>query len=428
MSSNILTPKVSIADYYPRDTTLFYGYPSGEASGFYNTVPPWVEELVSARPLATIRPTDQMQTVVFERPAQTATRRFLRDTLGYNLVDDNQVITLPKEIDGNLVDLERNKTVERALIARIPAGKLNMAQPFRGPKVDSLYQIDPQLTTFLNDKANLPQWVDQKYLPRRYAQFPNGAAFTAFEGEFASSCVVKVSSSSAGDGVVICKKNAWGGNSLLGKAREKFRNIKAPIFVEEYVESDEEGGYGVQFAIPFDKEKPIQVLGFGRQLITQAGEFLGSFIDVNAKLAANIQATLVSEVLPKVRQMGWFGMGGLDIIVRKNGDLCIIDPNFRLTAVSAPLIQALNSGRDQKVIPFTAYIDTARTCFRTILKEYASEGTSRQMFRLAALAEGEQRQNFNAALLYRNREELKDMARALVQLKVRSLALDILAI
>jgi hypothetical protein len=50
-----------------------------------------------------------------------------------------------------------------------------------------------------------------------------------------------------------------------------------------------------------------------------------------------------------------------------------------------------------------------------------------QILRLAALAEGEERQNFNGALLYRDKQEMKDIARALVQSRVRSLALDILS-
>ena len=46
------TRKITLSDFFPKDTVYFYGYPSGEDSGFLNLVHPSIEELVAARPLS----------------------------------------------------------------------------------------------------------------------------------------------------------------------------------------------------------------------------------------------------------------------------------------------------------------------------------------------------------------------------------------
>jgi hypothetical protein len=67
------------------------------------------------------------------------------------------------------------------------------------------------------------------------------------------------------------------------------------------------------------------------------GEFLGGFIlqgEKNKKIK-KIKKMITNEILPKIQKMGWYGVGGLDVLLTTNGKFYIIDSNFRTTGMTA---------------------------------------------------------------------------------------------
>lgn len=87
------TRKITLSDFFPKDTVYFYGYPSGEESGFLNLVPPSVEELVAARPLRCLG--SGMKALCFSATTSTSIDSSILKSLKLN-DKENQVINFPK--------------------------------------------------------------------------------------------------------------------------------------------------------------------------------------------------------------------------------------------------------------------------------------------------------------------------------------------
>lgn len=384
----------TLSEYFPDDTAYFYGYPAGE-SGFYNLVPPDVEELVSARPLvcAGLR----ARVVAFSGAARRDMLDLLRET-GADTVPEDLIIRLPERISAEVTGKARNDAVVAALAAEIPDGSLVMAQPFDAPALETKYRIPVRTALSLNDKGAMRGWVPEDLLPGVLASFDDGAAF-ARARDLPLPCVVKLRHSSSGDGVRICRTA-----EDVARAQAAFRGVEDPVFAEEYVEAAD--NVGVQFGIPHDPDRPIDVIGLSRQVVSPQGEFLGGIAEPGARVPPDLEEALRERVLPAVRARGWYGIGGVDVLRGTDGRWSVIDPNLRMTGMTAAVLAAVREEDDRSMLSMTARFRGAEREFLRL----ARGGTAGQIFRLFAVRRDEDGLHANGALLFDQQETLRENA------------------
>ncbi len=386
----------TLSDYFPPNTAYFYGYPAGTDSQFFNCVPPAIEELVSARPLVCAGPT--IRIVSFAASTRIEMLRILQET-GIQTIPENQIMRLPEAISPSLTGQDRNKAVTDALQRIVPDGTFMMAQPYERESLRSKYRLPTSLMLLMNDKRGMKQWIPETYLPRTFAEFQNGAELLSAR-DIPVPSVIKVSSSSSGDGVCVCKTQ----DDLMA-AKTAFAEIDATIFVQEYI--DPEQNYGIQFGIPADRTKPIDIIGMSRQLTSSKGEFLGGMVKQNDPVPDVLEGILRNQVLPAVRKTGWYGIGGIDVLQSKEGKYYCIDPNLRMTAMSAAILSSVKGETAGKnIISMTAK-------FRGNPEELirlTQSGNADQIFRLIALRRDGDTFQFNGMLLFDQCETLSENA------------------
>lgn len=413
--------KVSLSTYFPAGTQYFYAYPAGEDSGFLNQVHPWIEELVAAR--ASICAGPNISVVGF---AATHTPKLDKDLLmrlGIPQLGPEQLTLLPPEIDITVQGKERNKSIKAALHNAITPGSLIMAQPYTDEDMTHLYQLPPSLKAWLNDKNHMGQYIRESLLPKRLGAYKNGAAFYEFYKQFAAPVVVKATASSSGDGVYLCRTK-----KDIATAARKLANISGSILVEQYI--DVVKNYGIHFGIPYEKNRPIDLLGVNEQITTSEGEFLGGIITSRAfpSELASIKDYLLREVLPQIRQMGWYGIGGFDVLVDKSGRLHFIDCNFRMTGMSAYHFLVANRVIRTPLVSFGGRFMGSQTDFEKALLPLAGTDSPRKMLQLIALSRHGDIWNFNGALSFQNSTELQERSKLLLNAGIESQTLGQLII
>lgn len=389
---------ISLSRYFPRGTNYFYGYPSGEDSHFFNGVPPASEELVAARTLVCAG--EHVRPVVFSPAIEPRITRILKDSLGVACAERDNVITLPAHITHGIVGKERNTMIKQALRDLSGHGDLVMAQPFLDPQLLDRFQIHPELTIFLNDKKNLPAYVPQAYLPERYGDYVSGSAFAASSNQIPVPCVVKVSSSSSGDGVRICRTA-----DQLEKAKNEYASVSGTIIVEQFIQVAQ--NFGIQFGIPSDNKKKVEIIGVSEQLTTPEGEFIGGIIDPLRLFPEidGINRLLLNFVLPAVREMGWYGVGGFDVLIDKDGKFFMEDPNFRMTGMTPYICEARNGIIRKSMVSFIATFQGTEEEFQRTFVPLAREGGQAQMVHVIALTQHEGTFRMNAAMYFDQEDE-----------------------
>lgn len=293
----------TLSNYFPPDTTYFYGYPAGNDSRFYNSVPPFIEELVSARPLVCAGPT--MRIIAFSATTRDDMLRLLVET-GTDLPSPDRIIRLPDALSADVTGERRNTAIIDALTNVVPDGSLVMAQPYDRESLRTKYRIPLACATAMNDKLQMRDWVPAEFLPQTITTFADGRSFAQCN-DFPLPCVIKLSNSSAGDGVRVCRTM----EDIIA-AKETFSSVREPIFIQEYIDATE--NYGVQFGIPADPAQPIDIIGMSRQITSPAGEFLGGIVLRNDPVPEELAEPLREQILPRAREQGWFGVGGIDVL------------------------------------------------------------------------------------------------------------------
>lgn len=405
---------ISLSDYFPAGTTYFYGFPCGEDSNFLNRVPSWIEELVAARPVTCAG--DHVSVLTFSASGDPDIRDLLQNHCGLELAPSNRVNTFPPDINSTLNCHERNVRIKQELWTRVTPGTLVMAQPYLDASLRHLYLIDPWITAWLNDKKNMPEYIPEEHLPKRPRAYSNGAEFFAHTDQINQwPCVIKISSSSAGDGVRICFNR-----EQLKEAAEEFKDSLGDIFVEEFIGA--QFNYGLQFAIPHDHTKPIEIIGWNQQIVSEQGEFLGGVIypDDYSETLKEVTQVFLTTILPDVRKRGWYGVGGVDILVRPDGRWYCIDPNFRMTAITAYLMEAYNGTVQTPLAGFKGTFTGTRRNFIDHVLIHAKEKSSEQILHMQSLTRSGTTYQFNAGLLFRDQQSAQDNAEHLLNDDVQS--------
>lgn len=397
LARNTVLTDVSLSRFFPAGTAYFYGYPAGDDSQFYNTDPPFVDELVAARALTCAGPS--VTPIVFSVSKNSATENILRNELGW-MRSSLDHIALPHAINHRITGNERNRLIKAALTNRITSGRLIMAQPYLDEGIRSLFSLPPTLSIWLNDKKNLPHYIPSTFLPERYAEFPDGGSFARSSIVILLPCVVKVSSSCCGDGVRICETAAQ-----LEQARREFGSIHSTIIVEERI--DLTRSFSIQFGIPSNPTQEIELIGVSEQLTTPEGAYIGGIVDPS-KLTARIDGIndlLLTQILPTVRELGWYGIGGIDILVDRQERFFVVDPNFRMTGMTPFLCDARNGKVKKCMASFVGTFKGDTVTFLRVLGHLAREGSPAQRIHIIALTQHDRTFRMSAALLFEHDEQ-----------------------
>jgi len=410
-----------LSEYFPQhnNTAYFYSFPAGQDSSFFNRVPTWIEELVAARSLvcagSTVRP------AVFAPSLDPLTWDIVTQRFGTELISRDRAVGMSPEITSDVVGAVRNVLIRRSLAQNFKSRELVMAQPFTDDFLTHIYQIPPQLTVMLNDKANRSLYMPSKYIPKILGKYPSGAAFQASTEIFDFPCVMKVSSSSSGDGVRICM-NA----SDLRLAKEEFKTMNGTIIIEQHIR----GSFNlcIQFGIPADCSKPIEMLGYNEQLTSENGAFLAGIVNPYKVIPGlqNVYNALASEVLPNVRSLGWYGVGGIDVLIVDENEFYFIDTNFRMTATFT-FVHLQRTGRLPKpVVSFAGTYAGSYDDFFSKIVPLGKNGHPDQIMTVIALTQRSGLFRFNAGLSFDSCESLRDNVERLLDLGIESGCLDAL--
>ncbi len=406
----------SLSRYYAKGTTYFYGFPAGEHSNFFNLVSPWKEELVAARPLVCAG--DDLKVVTFATSVDPEIWEMMTENLQIPLIDKNKILAFPAEINPDLHQEKRNEAIRKALLEMVKTGKFVMAQPYMNGGLDSQYLIDSETAIRLNDKINRYLYTPEKYLPEKYQLFSSGIEFAKDKTIPPLPCVVKVSSSSAGDGVRICHTK-----EDFEKAKKDFAKLKVKVLTEEYIKSVY--NFGIQFGISADGKK-MEIIGHNEQFIDKQGGYLGGVVNPSKKIPVikKIYRVLEEEILPNVKKLGWFGVGGMDILVDKKENIFIIDPNFRMTASTSYLMMSKNTKDKCPLISFVGEFKGTKKDFLKKIAPLANNNCNNPLLKIIALTKKPHSYGMNAGILFENYKELQKTAKHLKQLGIEGGALN----
>ncbi len=408
---------LTLSNYLPKDTEYFYSYPLGDTIFFYNAGDPVADELISARLLACAG--KRIKVVVYNSTIKHKSLELLRENSDISFIPKKQIIVLPETINERTKAVKKNELITEALVKQTTTRDLIMAQPILDDRLVNEYQIDPKLSIWLNDKKNLDQYVDSGFLPKRYGQFRNGEDFFTSPLKIPVPCVVKISASSSGEGIRICLNR-----QDFKKAKRDFRKRAGTLFVEEYISYLH--NFGFQFGIPFDKKKKSHIIGYNHQVTAADGEFLGGFIfkGYKVKKVQKIKRFIVREILPKIRAMGWYGVGGLDVLLTAKGKFYIIDSNFRTTGMTAYIFLTRNKLITKSMVSFTAIWRGSQAEFeKNVLS--INKGEDKKLV-IVSLSKKGSEYRFNGALLFEDREEVSRLAIDLIGKGIKSEVLQIL--
>ncbi len=408
---------ITLSTYFHKGTEYFYSYPAGDDSNFFNNVDPEVEELVAARLLAVAGP--DVKVVVFAATEELDEIQNIRADLGLPFSDRKNIVTLPSHITSSIRGQERNALVKQALKKYITPGTLVMAQPFLDPDLRHYYQIDPQLSTWLNDKKHMDQYIPSNYLAKRHRVYQTGHEFAQSTTDLPMPCVVKISSSSSGDGVFLCFTKAD-----INRAKKSLGDRSGAVVVEEYVVAYK--NFGIQFAIPHKAELPIEILGFNQQIISADGEFMGGMIDEpqNHLELVNIYALLLDEILPQIQLKGWYGVGGFDVLVASGGRIKFIDCNFRATGMTPYIFLVKNGLIRHNMISFAGTFSGSEYQFRQHILPLTEGFFGDQILTIVSIAKKGTTYRLNGAVQFDTFESMQRNAVLLCKAGIHSSVLE----
>lgn len=143
--------------------------------------------------------------------------------------------------------------------------------------------------------------------------------------------LVKTSHGLSGEGTYIIR-SANDLNYCLEELKKYLKiNLLETIIVSEFVKH-EVNNYCVQFYV--NKAGEITLIGVTQQLVSPEGNYLGGWIDYTRDLSQFHQ--MIAAVGKSAHQQGYFGVIGFDVLEDRDGQLYVIDANFRING-STPL-------------------------------------------------------------------------------------------
>lgn len=143
--------------------------------------------------------------------------------------------------------------------------------------------------------------------------------------------LIKTSHGLSGEGTYIIKSVSELNYSF--EELRKYLDIKLldTIIVSQFVKNEVQN-YCVQFYL--SKAGHITLIGTTSQLVTEEGNYLGGLIHYNDDMSKFFQ--MIAAIGQYAHHQGYFGVIGFDVLEDKDGELYMIDANFRVNG-STPL-------------------------------------------------------------------------------------------
>ncbi|MFH0851944.1 MAG: hypothetical protein V1876_04315, partial [Candidatus Peregrinibacteria bacterium] len=140
---------------------------------------------------------------------------------------------------------------------------------------------------------------------------------------------------------------------------------------------------------------------------------------------AGVNDLLLHHVLPTVREMGWYGIGGCDVLVDRRNRFFIVDPNFRMTGMTAFLCAARNKTVEKCMASFGGKFEGDQATFTRTIVPLTKCGNG-QRLHIVALTHHNGVFHMSAALLFHREEEheVPRLAGELLALGLQSRALE----
>lgn len=226
------------------------------------------------------------------------------------------------------------------------------------------YWIKPELVAFLNNKANLDKIVPPGYVPKR-ATIPSSEIKDVTYKVMKLPLVIKAAtnqSTGAGYDVKICR-NLQDINQAYN-----FFSICETVVVEELINIHKI--YNTQFARTIDGQ--IIYLGTSEQISTSSGSYLGNWIISNNDPPKSV-VELGRSIIEYACRLGFFGIGGFDIVLSDDNRVLAIDLNFRLNGSTPALLlrDSIMRNNDASVLLFRTWrANIEWTRFLSICREF----------------------------------------------------------
>ncbi|WP_299093299.1 ATP-grasp domain-containing protein [uncultured Metabacillus sp.] len=188
------------------------------------------------------------------------------------------------------------------------------------------YRVDPKVLAYLCDKRNIPELVPSQHIPKRRMM----SLEQILEEKPKLPFVLKTGDgrpTSGGYGVLLINEE-----QQLDEITESFGDLSS-IIVEEYIPYEQ--NISVHYMV--NKEREIEFLGKSEQLVTEDGNFSGSWIttEFDHNIADIIETGY--EVMKNIADKGYIGMAGFDVLLYK-GQYYFIDLNVRFNASTCGLL------------------------------------------------------------------------------------------
>jgi hypothetical protein len=162
-------------------------------------------------------------------------------------------------------------------------------------------------------------------------------------------------------------------------------------------------------------------------MVDSHGAFVGGIIETgeqNLEIFRSLNQELLERILPEVRRRGWFGIGGFDVLMSKEGRFYFVDPNFRMTGMTVYDLLACNGNITSSLLSFSGTFEGTRKEFYGLMEGCARVGDSGQKLYLTALTEHRGLFRFNAALLFDSRRDIPVLAREMLRRGMESSVLE----
>lgn len=143
--------------------------------------------------------------------------------------------------------------------------------------------------------------------------------------------LIKTSHGLSGEGTYIIRNHS-DLNYCLEELRKYLNiNLLETIIVSEFVKY-EVNNYCVQFYV--NRQGDVRLIGVTQQLVNSEGNYLGGLIDYTSDLSRFFE--MIAAMGQYAHQNGYFGVIGFDVLEDRDGQLYVIDANFRING-STPL-------------------------------------------------------------------------------------------
>jgi hypothetical protein len=202
--------------------------------------------------------------------------------------------------------------------------------------------IPPSILSFLNNKANYREIVDNTYLQHRTIH-SSGLIFEKLSSLWLP-VVIKASTdetSGGGFDVFICRSE-----HDLKEAEKKFQACSR-VVVEEYLEIHR--NLCLNYAVTANGK--IIYIGSAEQVSDAEGKYQGNWIDPQSE-APPEAVKLGHDIVQRSFEYGYWGFVGLDMAVQDDGYIIVFDLNFRVcgSTCALALAEAVRKNLGQPVI------------------------------------------------------------------------------